>query len=329
MVEQPATADSYRRFARMECRGSSPLYEQLALGVAGDPDLLRLLSELPPAKRQPNLLFAATRLVAGTPDGFARFRRSVLDNRDAILAMMRSRLTQTNEPARCAAPYPLLAALPQPLALLEIGASAGLCLIPDRYRYDYDGHLAGDPDSPLTLHCRVEGAQPRLDRSVTVVWRAGIDLNPLDVRDRDDVEWLRALVWPEHHERRRRLETAIALARQDPPRIVRGDLNACLAEVAAGAPSYATLVVFHTAVLWYLSTVDRARFVEQVTALGAHWICQEAPEAVPGIAAGLAEQPPTDTATYVLAVDRRPVAFTAPHGGWIRWLTDRADRTTG
>ncbi|MFE1255308.1 DUF2332 family protein, partial [Streptomyces fungicidicus] len=54
-----------------------------------------------------------------------------------VSSLMLARMTQTNESARCATLLPVLAALPQPLALIEVGASAGLCLYPDRYRYRY------------------------------------------------------------------------------------------------------------------------------------------------------------------------------------------------
>jgi hypothetical protein len=322
MSQPPTIAERYRRFAAMEAHGTSPLYEQLAIGVADDRDLIMLLSDLPPLKRQPNLFFAAARHVSGTPADYRQFRQSVLDNRDAVIATMLTRLTQTNEPARCAALYPLLASLPQPLALLEVGAAAGLCLLPDRYGYEYDGRPAGAADSPLKLRCHIEGEQPHLaePRALTVAWRAGIDLNPLDVTNADDVRWLQTLVWPEHHDRLQRLNTAIAVAQPDPPHIVQGDLNACLAEVADQAPPYASLVVFHTAVLNYLSDIDRTEFVEQVKQLNGHWISQEGPSVLPSIAARLRQQPSTRTATFILALDQQPVAFTAPHGGWLRWL---------
>lgn len=307
------TADQYRSFASLEARGESPLYEALALGVAEDPDLLDLLSTLPAPKRQPNLLFAAARHLTGTPSGYADFRRSVLTHRDAIRTTMLARRTQTNEPARCAALYPLLASLPQPLALLEVGASAGLCLLPDRYAYTYsDGHRTGAPDSPLHLHCQVAGTPPphlAKPGPITVAWRAGIDLNPLDVADPDDVQWLRTLVWPEQHDRLERLNTAVTLAQADPPHIVRGDLNTHLVGLAAQAPPDATLVVFHTAVLYYVPPPDRTTFVNQVRRLDAHWISQEAPPS-----------DPLDTAAYVLSLNDHPLAVTALHGGHVRWL---------
>src|SRR6185312_7670698 len=127
------------RFADEEARGRSPLYEELARGVAGDHEVIAFLLTLPKEKRQPNLLLAALRRVSGTPADWPDFRRKLAGNRDAIRSVMLARSTQTNEPARCATLLPVLARLPQPLALIEVGASAGLCLLPDFYAYDYGG----------------------------------------------------------------------------------------------------------------------------------------------------------------------------------------------
>jgi Uncharacterized protein conserved in bacteria (DUF2332) len=132
-----STEENYRRFAAREARGRSALYEQLAGGVVDDPELLAFLAGLPQEKRQPNLLLAAVRYLAGVQPGYDAFRAVVLDRRDEVAATMLVRHTQTNEPARCATLLPALASLRQPLALLEVGASAGLCLLPDRYSYDY------------------------------------------------------------------------------------------------------------------------------------------------------------------------------------------------
>jgi hypothetical protein len=92
-----------------------------------------VLAELPHAKQQPNLLFAAMKFLCGVPDSSDQFRSWFLERRDEVAAVMLARRTQTNEPARCATLLPLLAALPQPLALIEVGAAAGLCLLVDRY----------------------------------------------------------------------------------------------------------------------------------------------------------------------------------------------------
>ena len=163
---QPApvrVAERYRHFAEREARGRSPLYERFALGVAGDPELLELLESLPPAKQQPNLLFAVVLYLGGRQPDFGAFRRFVLEHADQVVAAMLARRTQTNEVGRCALLLPLLARLAGPLALVEVGASAGLCLLPDRYAYDYGGTIVGDPGAPLRLACqpRWAGADPR------------------------------------------------------------------------------------------------------------------------------------------------------------------------
>src|SRR6185436_20182686 len=115
--------------------------------VAHDPEILRFLAGLPAGRRQPMLLFATLQYLFGAPRDAAELRRLVLGETDRVRATMLARTTQTNEPARCAALLPLLAALPQPLALVEVGASAGLCLLPDRYGYDW-GHVRMAPTSP-------------------------------------------------------------------------------------------------------------------------------------------------------------------------------------
>lgn len=317
------TAENYRRFAAVEARERSPLYEEFAAGVADDLELLAFLDGLPREKRQPNLLFASVRYLAGLLPGYGAFRATVLDRREEVAAVMLARRTQTNEPARCATLLPALALLPQPLALLEVGASAGLCLLPDRYGYAYGTHsIDGDSGGPV-FPCQARGPVPLPARSPQVVWRAGIDLNPLDVTDPGDTHWLSCLVWPGEGERARRLAAAIEIARKEPPRIVRGDLVEQLAETAAEAPPAAALVVFHSAVLAYLTPARRAEFAEAVRALGAEWLSNEAPRVLahlPGFPADLPD-PDRGPAPFLLTRGgREPLAFVDGHGAWIRWL---------
>jgi len=314
------TARTYQRFAKLEARGRSRLYETWATAVASDSEVLAFLAQLPAHKRQPNLLFAAARWLAGTPTTYTGFRAVVLDRAGELEHVILARRTQTNEPARCATLLPTLAALPQPLALLEVGASAGLTLLPDRYSYDYAGRAitAPDPAGPV-LKCQPQGPVPVPDRLPEIVWRAGIDLNPLDVTDDDDVAWLACLIWPGEQDREQRLAAAITVARRDPPRLVRGDLVDDLAVLAAQAPAEATLVVFHSAVLAYLSPPRRQDFAAAVGGLDALWLSNEGTS----VLAELTDQPapPPGTAPFILARDgRTPLAFTDPHGTWIQWL---------
>jgi hypothetical protein len=211
----------------------------------------------------------------------------------------------------------VLARLPQPLALLEVGASAGLCLYPDRYLYHYNHVPVGPAASPVRLACQTEGPVPLPSRMPEVVWRAGLDLNPLDVRDDEDLRWLEALIWPEQEHRLARLQAAASVARVEPPYLVRGDLTTDLPALAAQAPPDATLVVFHTSVLSYVSDPgDRASFVDAVMALPGYWISNEVP-AVFGFTAGL----DGDRVRPVVCLDSVPLARSTPHGDWLQWLT--------
>jgi hypothetical protein len=315
-------AAEYRTFARSEARGRSPAYEALAESVAGDAGLVGFVCSLPPAKRQPNLLFAAARYLLGEPPGLRQLRNLVGGSSTELTEVMLSRRTQTNEPARCATLLPALARLPQPLALIEVGASAGLTLLVDRYSYDYAGHrLAGrDPQAPV-LRCEPRGAVPLPARLPEVAWRAGLDLNPLDVNDPDDVRWLSCLVWPGEGDREERLAGALAAARRDPPVVHRGDLLTDLPALAAQAPAGATLVVYHTSVLAYVAPGDRGRFFTAVGGLRAVWLSNEAPGVVPGIQPAGREAAAREQSVALLICDGRALlAHTDPHGTWLRWL---------
>src|SRR5690349_12583846 len=128
------TADWYVDFAERQARGVSPTYERLSRAVAGDDDLLARLETVPPPKRQPNLLFAVVQWLGGPVGDYDDFRAFVTSHWPRVTAELRVRATQTNEIGRSALLLPVLAALPQPLALIEVGASAGLNLYPDKYR---------------------------------------------------------------------------------------------------------------------------------------------------------------------------------------------------
>ena len=308
------TATAYAEFAAREAHGSSPAYESLSVAVSRDDAALARLETLPPAKRQPNLLYAVVRFLGGPVTEPAAFLAFVRAHWPAVEAQMLMRATQTNEVGRCALLLPVLAALPQPLALLEVGASAGLNLYPDRYAYRY-GAVSLGAGSPV-LDCALTGRQPPATLP-QVVWRAGLDLNPLDVTDPADVAWLDALIWPEHAHRRSRLAAATRVAAADPPLLVRGDLVDDLPALAARAPAGATLVVFHTSVLYQVPADRRRAFTGVVRDLPGHWISVENIFPYAGL-----PDPPDETLHNVLALDGRPLAWCRPHGQGLTWFAD-------
>jgi hypothetical protein len=317
------TAQWYTRFGQLEARGESACYQQWCEGVAADAELIALLDELPEPKRQPNLLFAAARYAGVAPGGYPGFRSTVLASWPQVRTIMLTHRTQTNEVGRCAALLPLLAGLPGPLALLEVGTSAGLCLYPDKYSYRYADQPVLDPPggpSAVVIGCAITGPVPVPSAVPEVSWRAGIDLHPLDVTDASQMRWLDALVWPEHDARRRRLAAATEVARSDPPRIVAGDLNDKVAGVAAQAPADATLVVFHSSVLGYLDEADRARFAATVGGLPGYWVSNDVPDVLARDGGPLPPTPDPGRMWNVLGLDGQAVAYSAPHGQSLHWF---------
>jgi hypothetical protein len=317
-------ATVYRRFAEHEAHGRSLLYEELANEVARDLPTLEFLSELPNSKQQPNLLFAAVRYVCDTARGWEEFRNWLNGHRTQIRQIMLKRHTQTNEPARCATLLPILALLPEPLALLEIGASAGLCLIPDRYAYSYNGeiHIApflGTGVAPPTFFCKTNEEMPLPERTVEVVWRMGLDIEPIQLQDHAGIAWLEALIWPDENNRLTLFRQALDVARDAPPQVVKGDLRVDLPALVAQAPSRATLVIFHSAVMSYIeSTYERHVLANAIAHLGAVWISNEAPAFSPhGHEQTKVFCPPGQ---FLLVKDKLPIACTDPHGTFIRWF---------
>jgi hypothetical protein len=285
-----------------------------------DADLLAFVAALPEPKWQPQLLFSAVQYLQGPLTSRAQFTDALRARADEVAPVMRAHTTQTKIPARCATLLPALAALPQPLALVEVGSSAGLCLYPDRYSYDYGGYQVRPRRSSAVppFRCTVNASTPLPAGPVEVVWRAGLDLHPLDVHDPDDVAWLDALVWPGEEHLRAQLHAAIALVRTEPAAVRAGDLSADLPPLLAEAPADATLVVFHSAVLPYVPDAARAAFLEAVRSSRAVWLANEAPTRIPGLdRATVAAHPERQ---FLLCQDGRPLARTDPHASWIDWL---------
>ncbi|WP_345215567.1 DUF2332 domain-containing protein [Georgenia halophila] len=310
------TADFYRRWAQLEAEGVSPLYYDWALGVAADTAVLEVVEALPPRKRQPNLVFAAAR-AAGAPSApYSVLWPWLLEHWGEVREITLTRMTQTNEAGRCAVLLPVLSRLPGPLALIEVGASAGLCLYPDRYSYSYatpSGTTVVDPPggpSPVRTRCAID-ADSVPETVPEVAWRAGIDLNPVDVRNETELNWLETLIWPEHEERRQRLRAAAAVVAADPPRLLKGDLFDVLPALVEEVPAGTQLVIFHSAVLAYLERAQRERFVELVRGIDGVWLSNEGAQVLPR-AHDLPEV--EKDGHFVLTVDGTPVARTGPHG---------------
>ena len=329
-------------------RLGSPLYGSLLLEAADDADaggpvaqalaghetdplesMLQLrfmgaMHRLALAGRAPELAAVYPSTGGDGANPWPAFRATVA----AHLAELRElveRPVQTNEVGRCRALAPgfllLAAETGLPLRLLELGASAGLNLRWDAFRYRSPGLAFGDPASPVDFHDFLEGPAPSPPDRVAVVERAGCDPRPVDATSEDGVLTLRSYVWPDQLERLRLLDGALAVAPRVPVELERAGgaewIERRLAEPVEGACS----VVFHSIVMQYVEPDERDRVGELIAAAGTR-----ATERAP--LARLALEPGADLAELRLTVwpagDERLLAHAGYHGEPVRWVADGA-----
>lgn len=335
----------FRRFADRECRGVSPLYQVLARAVAKDSGILALAANAQPEQPRPNMLFAAVQLLllgGAHDDALARFypdstgkiapaRRAAPAFRDfcqhhqtELVEILRTRVVSTNEPARSACLLPAFVmaaefAAGAPLHLVEIGASAGLNLVWDRYAFDYGpSGRVGDAAAGLHLNCAPRGRRrPPVPAVLPMVAsRLGIDKHPLRADDPADALWLRALIWPEQTERAERLSRALAIVRADPPPIIADDAMARLPEVLANRPAGGIVCLYHSFALNQFPATARQAFEALLVRHADH-----RPFVRVGLEWGDGAAPELCLCIYREGtVGARLLAYCDPHGAWIEWL---------
>lgn len=196
----------------------------------------------------------------------------VVEERVVELRRMILDPVQTNEVGRCAAILGgfLLVARETglPLRLLEVGASAGLNLRWDRYRYVSATTSWGDRESPVRLDWDLSGNWPCADVSPTIVERRGCDLAPVNPDDEEARLRLMSHVSPYHLSRLHTLEKALELATREPVAIDRASAAAWLASRLQEPASGAATVVFHTIVTQFMTRAERQRVQRAIEAAG-------------------------------------------------------------
>ncbi len=341
--------------AEESLRGYSPLYDRIARSVAGDRGMLGLAASLPPASHLPLALLAAVHYLvlegrdealadvyAGRSDADPAplFMEACRSHWEEIEALLATRHVQTNDCGRSALIGPgltwLASRLGAPAAVVDVGASAGLSLLCDRYRLEYGTRGATGPvDSTVVVRCDVVAGDPPIaERLPAPASRLGIDRSPLDLSRPDDARWLLACVWPDTG-RLERTAASIRVAQDDLPRLVKGDANEVLPGVLAGLVDSAPAVVMTTWAFAYFSLEQRQRFVEILEAASHRrpiaWLSAEAPGIVDAFADGVARgdgQVVGDVLGAVLfdrgARSEQLLAITHSHGLWMDWRAQAA-----
>ncbi|MBW3592185.1 MAG: DUF2332 domain-containing protein [Actinobacteria bacterium] len=326
-------AEVFRRVAEDFERGGSPLYARLARSYANDPLLVRIAGDHRPRWEVPLKVFGGVHYLALSgrePEPWERFGQVLSERREWLASFVRDQPVQTNEVQRSWALLPafLTVARPRPLALVELGPSAGFNLYWDRYRYRYGDARWGPADAPLELEGVARNGPPDtlFEREVAVTSRVGIDRAPVDLRDKDAALLLQAFVWADQEDRVERLRRAIELIRGEPPEIERGDYLELLAEVLARRDLDLLTIVYHSASTSYLRSEERERLRATIEEDGARgslaWISYEFIERDGRPQVGF-ESFALDVMTFP-SRERRRLALGDGHGNRITWRGEEA-----
>jgi hypothetical protein len=339
--------DYWEYFTAEARRNKAPLYEEFARGVSRDEALKQFANGVRPGQPPANILFAAAhylllrgadhplrRFYPSLNDGtresdlsaaFPAFRDFVEKRRDEIAPLIHARVTNTNEVGRSAvlnAGFRALARMSgEPLHLIELGPSAGLNLVWNHYavRYLRDGDviLAGDARAVLILETALRGDRtPPAGPAPRIASRVGLERDPVDLTRREERDWLKALVWPDHIARFANLERALEIhAASPPPPIRQGDALELLPEALAAIPRAETACVYHSFVTYQFSDEKRLALDDMLIAASLRrpvWrlsfegtLSGEAPLLLYSYRDGIRE--------------KHLLALCQSHGAWIEW----------
>jgi hypothetical protein len=319
----------FRRQAEQFEQQGSPVYAHLARRCAAESFVDELVEEL--SWDAPLRLFGGVHYLElsgiepyALSGEWEDFRAALDTRRDFLARFVREQAVQTNEVQRCYALLPAFLVLArehgaETLDLVELGPSAGLNLLWDRYAYAYRAARWGVSD--LLLRGVEYSPVPRevLAQRVAVRRRLGIDLKPVNVTHEHGARLLHAFIWPGRVERAQRLRRAISILRREPPTLVRGDYVELLPDVLAQRNEEALTVVFQTASTGYIGPERRAELRALLDAAGRDgplgWVSTRAVE----------EREEDRHDSYELEValwpggERRFLLRCDFHGNWLRW----------
>jgi len=336
--------DYWDFFAANARRVGAPLYERLSQGIGGDEGLREFANGVRTGQPPANVLFAAVHFLllrgaqhplrnfyanlggsASGEDPFPSFKDFVETHRGALAPLIASRVTNTNEVGRSALLAPAFRALAkeagEPLHLIELGPSAGLNLVWDRYGVRYrrgDEVFSMDvPNAALTLECALRGDKlPPLGTAPKIASRVGLERHPVDLSDPDVRDWLKALVWPDQVSRFAQLDKALGAIAHTKPNIRTGDALALLPDALAETPEDQPVCVYHTMVIYQFSD-------EMREALDAILIVASLRRPVWRISLESALSGDTPLLLYSYRdgnKEKRTLALCHPHGAWLEWL---------
>ena len=325
-------------------RADSPLYVRLSEGVRDSPELRAFAAQAKKGQPHANILFGAVHylllrgadhplrsfypnLNGGTRaegDPFQHFLDFVGKYRDDLVPLIAGKVTNTNEVGRSSLLHAAFRAVAkdagEPLNLIEIGPSAGLNLIWDRYgvRYHRGAEVFDLPvkNPALVIDCELRGPKnPPLGPTPRIASRVGLERNPVNLDDPTQRDWLRALVWPDTRGRFERLEAALKAYASDRPAIRVGSALDLLPDALRAIPEDQRVCVYHSYVVYQFSTEMKEALESLLTLAGLRrpiWRI--------GIEGGLDGSNTIEMTRYHDGIrDAQTLALCHPHGAWLDW----------
>ncbi len=326
-------------------RMHAPLYTRIVEGISADDDLKALAGTARKGQPLANILLASVHFLllrgaehplrrfypnlnGGTrpdnEDPFPHFKAFVEAHRSALAPLIASNVINTNEVGRSAFLHAAFRAVAaeagEPLHLVEIGPSAGLNQHWDRYGVRYhrvsEVFAVGPDDASLVLDVELRGdGLPPVGTTPAVASRVGLELNPVDLSDPHQCDWLRALIWPDHVARFGQLEKALEVAARYKPNIRAGDALALLPDVLRELPENEPACIYHTFVIYQFSEEMRQALDDTLVAISLR-----RPVWRLGIEGTLSGEAPMLLYKYRGGTkEKRTLAHCSGHGTWLEW----------
>ncbi|MGK0390696.1 MAG: hypothetical protein ACI94Y_003456 [Maribacter sp.] len=289
-TERQLLKDWFIRFAETECKNVSPMYFQLSHQIANDDELIEIASMCQERQPMPNLFFGAVHYLLLKDKNaelakyypsifddhkndfpFELFKQFCLDNKAEIIAIEQSRIVQTNALNRCAYLMPILSSLygNEKMNIVDIGTSAGLTLHFDKYEYHYnDEKILGNSEVKINSEIR-KGQLPVFNHLPIINRKVGIDQNPLDVKEKDNAIWLKALIWADRTARFEKMEQAIEIAQN---LVIDFEVASTLHDferIILAQEQNLPLFIFHTHALYQFTEEERQEFRTLIDEIGS------------------------------------------------------------
>ena len=337
--------ERFLSFAENQCKGNSELYYKLSIQISNEPELLTIAANAREEQPVPNIFLAAVHylLLKNQDEQLARYYPSIqrnhfseipfelfkafcFDNKNEIKKIISTRIVQTNAISRCSYLMPIFSKIiaeeNKPTTIIDIGTSAGLTLNFDKYEYWYNGKKVTGKSNVLVKCRTIESSIPDIYPITQPLQKIGIDQKPIDPTDKDDILWLKALVWPDQLERFVTMDEALKLKELERIRFVQADSILDFEREIQKADRHHTLIVYATHVLYQFTQVRKNEFYAMLERIGQ--IRDFYFLSVEGMKALVEKYNSKETVIELITYKNRQKAVdflgeTNGHGNWIRW----------